>query len=288
MAWRDRSGNPVPGDDGQDKLLDWMYGTAPGRLLVGFLVKPWVSRTAGWLMDTRISSLAIEPFKKKNHIRMDDFEERRYRSFNDFFTRPLKPGARPVDTEPSHLISPCDSKLSVYTIGEGTRFPVKGTEYTMAELVKDEALAKKFYGGSLLLFRLTVGDYHRYAWIDDGFAGKSTRIPGVYHTVNPAAASRLPVYKENTREYTLLESTSFGTVLQMEVGATMVGRIVNAPGEKTVTRGQEKGKFEFGGSTVIVCLQKGAAQLDEDLLRNTAEDVETVVKLGMKIGETSR
>lgn len=288
MAWRDRLGNPVPGDDGQDKLLDWMYGTASGRLLVGFLVKPWVSRTAGWLMDTRISSLAIEPFKTKNHIRMDDFVERRFRSFNDFFTRPLKPGARPVDADPSHLISPCDSKLSVYTIGEGTRFPVKGTEYTMAELVKDDALAKKFDGGTLLLFRLTVGDYHRYAWIDDGFAGKSTRIPGVYHTVNPAAASRLPVYKENTREYTLLESTSFGTVLQMEVGATMVGRIVNAPGEKNVTRGQEKGKFEFGGSTVIVCLQKGAAQLDEDLLRNTAEDVETVVKLGMKIGETSR
>lgn len=287
MAWRDRAGNPVPGDDGQDKLLEWMYGTAAGRLLVGFLVKPWVSRTAGCLLDSRLSALAIEPFRKKNHIRMDDFVQRKYVSFNDFFTRPLKEGARPVDAEPEHLIAPCDSKLSVYPITQGARFPVKGTEYTMAELVRDEAVARLFEGGTLLLFRLTVGDYHRYAWIDDGHAGSITRIPGIYHTVNPAAAARFPIYKENTREYCLLESPNFGTVLQMEVGATMVGRIVNTPGETNVTRGQEKGRFEFGGSTVIVCLPKGAAVMDGDLLRNTAEDVETVVKLGMKIGVKS-
>ena len=104
------------------------------------------------------------------------------------------------------------------------------------------------------------------------------------HTVNPAAASRYPIYRENTREYALLESSHFGTVLQMEVGAAMVGRIVNNPAPARVQRGAEKGRFEFGGSTVIVLLQKGAAVIDEDIVKNTAADNETVVHLGEKIG----
>lgn len=284
MIWRDRNGNLVPGDDGQDRLLEWMYGTRPGRLLVKLMIRPGVSRAAGWLLDRRVSALAVRPFIRKNHIRMDDFEQRRFRSFNDFFTRRVLPGKRPVDDAPGHLIAPCDSKLTVYDIRPDSRFRVKGTEYTLEGLLQSKELAETFLGGTLLLFRLTVGDYHRYTYIDSGFVTGSTRIPGVFHTVNPAAASRCPIYRENTREYSLLESLQFGTVLQMEVGAAMVGRIVNAPGSRNVRRGEEKGRFEFGGSTVIVLLQKGRAILDADLLRNTAQDAETVVRLGERIG----
>lgn len=284
MIWRDRNGNLVPGDDGQDRLLEWMYGTRPGRLLVKLMIRPGVSRAAGWLLDRRVSALAVRPFIRKNHICMDDFEQRRFRSFNDFFTRRVLPGKRPVDDAPAHLIAPCDSKLTVYDIRPDSRFRVKGTEYTLEGLLQSKELAETFLGGTLLLFRLTVGDYHRYTYIDSGFVTGSTRIPGVFHTVNPAAASRCPIYRENTREYSLLESLRFGTVLQMEVGAAMVGRIVNAPGSRNVRRGEEKGRFEFGGSTVIVLLQKGRAILDADLLRNTAQDAETVVRLGERIG----
>lgn len=284
MIWRDRNGNLVPGDDGQDRLLEWMYGTRPGRLLVKLMIRPGVSRAAGWLLDRRVSALAVRPFIRKNHICMDDFEQRRFRSFNDFFTRRVLPGKRPVDDAPGHLIAPCDSKLTVYDIQPDSRFRVKGTEYTLEGLLQSKELAETFLGGTLLLFRLTVGDYHRYTYIDSGFVTGSTRIPGVFHTVNPAAASRCPIYRENTREYSLLESLRFGTVLQMEVGAAMVGRIVNAPGSRNVRRGEEKGRFEFGGSTVIVLLQKGRAILDADLLRNTAQDAETVVRLGERIG----
>lgn len=284
MTWRDRSGGCVPGDAGQDRLLEWMYGTAFGLLLVKFMIRPGVSRAAGWLLDRRISALAVKPFIRANHICMDDFEQRKFRSFNDFFTRRVLPGRRPVDTEPTHLIAPCDSKLSVYEILPDSRFRVKGTQYTLEGLLRSKPLAEQFLGGTLLLFRLTVGDYHRYGYIDSGFAGESTRIPGVFHTVNPAAASRCPIYRENTREYSLLESERFGTVLQMEVGAAMVGRIVNNPGSRQVRRGEEKGRFEFGGSTVIVLLQKGRAIPDADLVRNTAEDAETVVHLGERIG----
>lgn len=284
MIWRDRNGNLVPGDDGQDRFLEWMYGTRPGRLLVKLMIRPGVSRAAGWLLDWRVSALAVRPFIRKNHICMDDFEQRRFRSFNDFFTRRVLPGKRPVDDAPGHLIAPCDSKLTVYDIRPDSRFRVKGTEYTLEGLLQSKELAETFLGGTLLLFRLTVGDYHRYTYIDSGFVTGSTRIPGVFHTVNPAAASRCPIYRENTREYSLLESLRFGTVLQMEVGAAMVGRIVNAPGSRNVRRGEEKGRFEFGGSTVIVLLQKGRAILDADLLRNTAQDAETVVRLGERIG----
>lgn len=284
MIWRDRNGNLVPGDDGQDRFLEWMYGTRPGRLLVKLMIRPGVSRAAGWLLDRRVSALAVRPFIRKNHIRMDDFEQRRFRSFNDFFTRRVLPGKRPVDDAPGHLIAPCDSKLTVYDIRPDSCFRVKGTEYTLEGLLQSKELAETFLGGTLLLFRLTVGDYHRYTYIDSGFVTGSTRIPGVFHTVNPAAASRCPIYRENTREYSLLESLRFGTVLQMEVGAAMVGRIVNAPGSRNVRRGEEKGRFEFGGSTVIVLLQKGRAILDADLLRNTAQDAETVVRLGERIG----
>lgn len=284
MIWRDRNGNLVPGDDGQDRFLEWMYGTRPGRLLVKLMIRPGVSRAAGWLLDRRVSALAVRPFIRKNHICMDDFEQRRFRSFNDFFTRRVLPGKRPVDDAPGHLIAPCDSKLTVYDIRPDSRFRVKGTEYTLEGLLQSKELAGTFLGGTLLLFRLTVGDYHRYTYIDSGFVTGSTRIPGVFHTVNPAAASRCPIYRENTREYSLLESLRFGTVLQMEVGAAMVGRIVNAPGSRNVRRGEEKGRFEFGGSTVIVLLQKGRAILDTDLLRNTAQDAETVVRLGERIG----
>ena len=284
MIWRDRNGNLVPGDDGQDRFLEWMYGTRPGRLLVKLMIRPGVSRAAGWLLDRRVSALAVRPFIRKNHICMDDFEQRHFRSFNDFFTRRVLPGKRPVDDAPAHLIAPCDSKLTVYDIRPDSRFRVKGTEYTLEGLLQSKELAETFLGGTLLLFRLTVGDYHRYTYIDSGFVTGSTRIPGVFHTVNPAAASRCPIYRENTREYSLLESLRFGTVLQMEVGAAMVGRIVNAPGSRNVRRGEEKGRFEFGGSTVIVLLQKGRAILDADLLRNTAQDAETVVRLGERIG----
>lgn len=284
MAWRSRSGEPVPGDDGQDRLLEWMYGTAPGQLLVRILIRPRVSELAGRLLDSRLSAAFIGPFRKKAGIDMADYEDRKYLSFNDFFTRRIREGKRPVDPDPTHLIAPCDSKLTVYPIGEDSRFLIKGTEYTLEALLKDTLLAKRFYGGTLLLFRLTVGDYHRYSYIDSGYVGPTRRIPGVYHTVNPAAASRLAVYKENTREYALLQTPQFGNILQMEVGATMVGRIVNAPGDRMVRRGEEKGRFEFGGSTVIVCLEKDAAIMDPDLLKNTREDTETVVRLGEKIG----
>lgn len=284
MEWRDREGNLVPGDDGQDKLLKFIYGTTLGRIIVSFLINPWVSNLAGRIMDSKVSALAIKPFLKNSHINMDEYEQRKFRSFNDFFTRRIREGKRSIDMEPSHLIAPCDSKLSVYPITTAARFCIKNTEYTMESLLKDKSLAKRYEGGIFLLFRLTVGDYHRYSYADSGKKGENIHIDGIYHTVNPIANDHYPIYKENTREYTILESDCFGSMLMMEVGATMVGRIVNYHGAGSVQRGQEKGRFEFGGSTLVICLEKGKAIIDADIVHNTENGIETVVKLGQKIG----
>jgi glycosyltransferase involved in cell wall biosynthesis len=99
MEWRDRQGNPVPGEAGQDRLLEFLYGSVPGRWIVSLMVRPWVSKAAGALMDSGISRLAIKPFLKNSSIDMSQFENRAFRSFNDFFTRQVREGVRPIDRE---------------------------------------------------------------------------------------------------------------------------------------------------------------------------------------------
>ena len=156
--------------------------------------------------------------------------------------------------------------------------------YTTAELLDNAALAETYRGGLCLIFRLSPDDYHRYAYPDGGTREQEVCIPGVLHTVNPIAAD-LKVYRRNARCYTLLHTAHFGDVVQMEVGALLVGRIVNhKTGTGTVEKLEEKGYFEYGGSTVILLLQRGAVQMDEDILHYSAQGIETQVRLGERIG----
>lgn len=283
MTSRDREGRSVETYDAQGRCIDFLYTKKAGRLALRVLIRPWVSRSAGWLLNRRISAALIGPFVRKHKIALDDYEGG-FRTYNEFFSRRIRPGLRPIDPEPSHLAAPCDGKLMVYPIGEDSVFAVKGVAYTMESLVRSAPLARRYEGGTLLLFRLTVDDYHRYCFAADGTALPAVHIPGVFHTVNPRAAENRPIYRENTREYALLETERFGTILMMEVGALLVGRIQNMGRTGPVRRGEEKGYFEFGGSTVILCFAKGKVTVDEDILRNSAQGCETVVKMGEKIG----
>lgn len=284
MQYKDREGRILGGDDGQDKLLQRLYGSLAGRTLLKPFVQPAMSKAGGFLLSRKVSRIAVKPFIKSKGIRMDEYEKTAFDSYNDFFTRKIKPEARPVDMNPSHLIAPCDSKLTAYTIDENSVFEIKGSPYTVESLTKSKKLAEKFSGGTLLLFRLTVDDYHHYCYIDDGDKSENHHIGGVLHTVNPAALEQVPVYKENSRCLSILKSRNFGPVLMIEVGALMVGRIVNHCEAAAVRRGEEKGYFEFGGSTVILCFKKGRIAPDEDILRNSAEGLETRVLMGEKIG----
>lgn len=284
MAYADRSGNTYEYDDLQDRVLKYLYGSMPGRVLIKQLAKPWVSKLAQILLSSGFSRIFIPFFIKWKKIDMKDYENKKYTSFNDFFIRKIIRSRRIIDQSPNHFISPCDGKLSVYPIGRDTRFMVKNTSYTLRSLLRNRNLADHYEDGTLLVFRLSVDDYHRYCYIDSGMKSKNFRIKGVFHTVNPIAHETVSVFKENTREYTILSSRNFGRLLVMEVGALLVGKIVNYHEKAYVMRGEEKGRFEFGGSTIIVCIEKGRVIIDNDIMENSMKGIETKVKMGEKIG----
>lgn len=284
MKYADRNGNRWIEESGQDRLLARLYGCMAGRALVKALTHPVFSRLGGALLSTRLSALAVKPAVRKGAIDLSQCEKQRFCSYNDFFTRRLKPGARPAALEPEAFISPCDGYLSVWPISKGRRFSIKHTSYSVESLLRNKRLAERFSEGYALVFRLTVDNYHRYCYVDDGAKTSNVRIPGVLHTVNPIANDMYPIYKENAREYSLLHSCRFGDILMMEVGALMVGKIVNYHGAGNVKKGQEKGRFEFGGSTVVLLVQQGRVSIDRDLIINTKYGYETEVKMGERIG----
>lgn len=268
--------------------LRFLYNTAVGRILLFPLICRPVSFIAGKFLDSRLSKVFVKRFIKSNGIDMVDYEDRVFRSFNDFFTRRVKENARPVCADENAFICPCDARLTVYPISQERCFEVKGVNYTVKDLLCNERLAERFDGGYCLIFRLAVDNYHRYGWCADGKSEKTVKIKGKYHTVQPIAIRKYPVFRENAREYTVLETEQFGTVVQIEVGALMVGRICNGnPNGGTAKRGAEKGRFEFGGSTVIVLTQKDKVALDSEFLQNTGNELETLVKYGECLGHSS-
>lgn len=284
MLSKDRQGNVVSANENQDKVLEMLYRTAVGRQILKILTMPEVSKAGAHLLDSGVSVPFIRGFIRKNHIDMSEYEEETYQSYNHFFTRCIKEGKRPFVSKPQVLCAPCDSKLTVHSISPEGGFHIKHTIYTMDSLVRSKKLAKHYYGGLLCIFRLTVDDYHHYAYVDSGKKTRNFHIPGVLHTVNPIANDVYPIYTENTREFSVLRSDNFGNILMMEVGALMVGKIVNHHEETAVERGMEKGYFEFGGSTVVLAFEPGKVHVDTDILTNSKEGFETKVKMGESIG----
>ena len=265
--------------------LRFLYNTAVGRLLLKPIICKPVSLFFGFVLDRKISACFINKFIKSNNIDMSDYECKKYRSFNDFFTRKIKPETRPIDNNHNTLVSPCDARLTVYEINDESVFTIKGVQYTVSELLQDEKLGKEYNNGYCLIFRLAVDNYHRYGFCVDGVAGTPIHIKGKYHTVQPIAMRKFPIFRENVREYTVIDSELFDKVIQMEVGALNVGRICNYKTDNcTVKKGAEKGKFEFGGSTIIVLIKKDIIKLDEELLENTNNMLETNVKYGEALG----
>ncbi|MBQ3081175.1 MAG: phosphatidylserine decarboxylase [Clostridia bacterium] len=284
LLLKDRNGNYIIVGNKQDRTLRFLYKTFSGRVVLKMLTRPVVSKVTGSVLNSRLSAFAAKSAIKKRKIETSMLEKTKFRSYNDFFTRKLKEGGRVVDMTPSSLISPCDSKLSAYDIGEDNSFVIKGTPYTVKDLINGDERYKEYVGGKCLVFRLAVDDYHRYCYFDNGTKGENVFIKGVLHTVHPIVVGEYDIYKRNCREYTVMETENFGRVIQVEVGAMMVGRIKNLHGTHSFSRGEEKGMFEFGGSTIVMLFKKDTIALDDDIIRNSANNVETIVKYGEKIG----
>lgn len=268
---------PVPEDSAGLKFL---YHTAVGRAVLKCMTVRSLSTFAGNYLDSKHSTWLIRSFIEKNGIDLSEYEDCEFSSFNEFFCRQIRKENRPFDLTADHLPSPCDGLLSVYHIEDGLIVPIKESRYSVADLLQNKQLADEFNGGVCMVFRLCVNHYHRYAYPDAGTKGKNIFIPGALHTVRPIALRSLPVFNENCREYTVLETENFGKMVMMEVGAMLVGKIDNYHQEASFTRGQEKGRFLYGGSTVVLLLKKEYA---ERCTLFTDGDYELPVKMGQRL-----
>ena len=266
-----------------------IYSLPGGKALMGLLSWRPLSQAVGHFLDTKASRFLIGPFVRASHIRLEDYETEGIDSFNAFFTRRIKKGLRPVREEEEILIAPCDGLLRVYEAKEDLVLPVKEVPYRLSSLLRSQRLADRYRGGLVLVYRLCVHHYHRYAYVDSGRKSRNVFLKGALHTVRPSALQRRPVFAENCREYTLIESPRLGTLLQMEVGAMFVGRIRNRlRGEGYVCRGEEKGCFEYGGSTVIVLVQPGRVKILPEILEASGRGEELEVRLGQAVGRAAR
>ena len=263
---RDRDGNQVIKVVSGEKVLGYLYNTKTGRTILKIITKRSVSKVTGKILNSRVSKIGIKKFVIKNKINVDEYEERKYRSYNDFFTRKIKPGKRIICMNKHALISPSDGKLMVYPIEKNSVFYIKDSAYTVADLIENESLANEYMGGLCLIFRLSVDDYHRYCYFDWCSKSENIFIKGVLHTVNPIVLDKYNVYKKNCREYTVLETENFDKAVQIEVGAMLVGKIKNLHSKGSFSRGEEKGMFEFGGSTIVLLLKKNVAIIDDDII----------------------
>ncbi len=279
-----RNGEIIATNKKQNQTLEKLYGTVSGRIVLKALTAPFVSKTAGKYMDSPLSKPLIKSFIRNNNIDTSQYIMKNFSSYNEFFTRKIKPEKRPVDYNRKHLISPCDSKMTAYKIKRNSIFRIKNSLYRISDILKNEFLARRYDGGYCLIYRLEVDDYHRYCYIDDGMKTDNVFISGELHTVNPVALKKYNIYKRNCREYTVMHTDNFGDVVQIEVGAMMVGKICNHHGEYNFIKGEEKGMFKFGGSTIVQLFEKGRIRPDSDILRNTRDGFETVVRYGEKIG----
>lgn len=267
-------------------MVKFLYNTVLGRFILKLLTRPTLSRVAGCFMDSKLSVFYIKHFIKKNNIALDDFEIENWKSFNDFFTRKVKPGARDFSSSETDFISPCDGLLTVYPITDDLVFTVKNSEYSITSLLENKNLAERYKNGTCMVFRLTPTHYHRYHYFDSGHKSSNIKVPGILHTVQPIAVENHPVYTRNSREYCTLNTDHFGDVVYMEVGAMLVGRIVNYHNSYSFVRGEEKGKFEFGGSTIILLFESGKVALNDEIYDSNTKGLEHPVKAGQKIGNS--
>lgn len=264
-------------------FLKRLYGTKFGRLIMPVVLSRPVSKVGRIYTDTFLSKRAIPSFINKNHIDMKEYEDRKYKNLNDFFTRRVKEGCRPIDDSKTSLVSPADSKLSVYPIEENEKILVKANEYTVRSLVGEKVDLKDYCGGLCLVFRLSVDDYHRYCFPVSGQINKKYEIKGRLHTVCDIS-EKYKVYQENSRKITVMSSAQKDEMVMIEVGALMVGRIVNHE-VGDFTKGQEKGYFCLGGSTIILLIPKDLLTLDEDIVSHAIQHIEVKLRYGERIGD---
>ena len=273
-----------------EKWVRWTYESKSGNLLLHALAKRHLaSWWYGWRMSRRSSANKVLPFIVEYGLDVDEFAKSPFlfKTFNEFFYRALKPGARPVAPGEGVAVLPADGRhLAFQDVDAAAGFYAKGQRFDLASFLGDPALAAKFAGGSLLISRLCPVDYHRFHFPVAGVPGEAKLIKGFLYSVSPIALRRRLEYLwENKRMVTLVDSPQFGQVAVCEIGATMVGTIkqLYVPG-RAVPKAEEKGLFKFGGSCVVTIFQPGRIKLDADLVQQSAAGLEVYARMGERLG----
>lgn len=260
--------------------IKFLYKNPLGRMLLFLVNNRIVSNIVAEYMNSESSIGRIEKTIKKYNIDMSSFVDKKYTSFNDFFTRRKK--NLNFDMNKNDFISPADAKLLAIKLNKDSSFDIKGSIYNLKNIVKED-ITYEYQNGYALIFRLEVSDYHRYHFIDNGTLSEYKYIKGKLNTVQPIAYDK-KIFHTNSREYVTLHTENFGDIIEVDVGAMMVGKITNNKNIKEFKRGEEKGYFEFGGSTIILFVPDCKVIIDDDILLNSTIGKETIVSCGEKIG----
>ncbi len=283
-VWDRKRGKLVTEAEPLAKPLGFLYGTIPGRALLKVAVSPAFSELAAVYRNSPLSRKEISTFCKKYGIFAKNIEK--FRNFNEFFSRKKEFSMSAKEFE---VPAVADSRLTVCPIDDGLRLRVKRSEYSLEEILGSRSLAAKYEDGMCFVFRLALTDCHRYLFPDDGVLLRHWKIRGELHTVR-AISEKYRVFSRNCREISVLKTRRFGTVTQIEVGAMLTGKIRNH-GLTRFRKGDEKGYFEYGGSTVILLFPKtdrGFVEPDPDILQNSQNGIETLVELGERIAVLRR
>lgn len=248
-------------------------------------------RVSRWLIDTVTRKFGVDLGEAANS------DPRSYATFNQFFTRALKPGARSFDAPPDTLLMPADGRIS--QIGpiesDGRVFQAKGQSFTAAELLGDAQTARAFHGGGFVTVYLSPKDYHRVHMPWAGRLVETVHVPGRLFSVGPDAVARVPRLFARNERLVCNFDTDFGPMAVVMVGALLVsgvetvwsgeeipqyGRVITVKdyrGENiSLERGEEMARFNYG-STVIVLLPPGVAGFDPALR------AESAVRLGQPL-----
>jgi phosphatidylserine decarboxylase len=281
-------------------LFRWIPKSAISRLMGVLASVPW----PGWVLRP-VVRLYVAVYR----IDMEQFETPPggFATFNAFFTRPLRPGARPVDPDPRCLVSPVDGAVSAAgRIEQGRLIQAKGRSYELADLLAGGADAEAYEGGSFLTLYLSPRDYHRIHAPGAARVTGYSYVPGQLWTVSPSGTKSVPrLFARNERLLSVL-AADWGDMLLIAVGALVVGKIrvvyhsvtsnrIGAVAESgqlaqpyPLEKGQELGRFELG-STVILLFPPGAVALEPFQPGDAVKLGQTIARLpGGEAGRTGR
>jgi phosphatidylserine decarboxylase len=254
-----------------------LYSTTLGGICLTILRLPIVNKIYGVFQKGKRSKKKIGKLAKDYDLGRIQGE---YSSFNDYITRKE---SRIFERDANVFIAPADSCLLVQAIDDGVIYKIKGRNYPLSHLLKDEKLAREYQDGLCLIFRLRVYDYHRFCFVDDGIIQSERRINGFLDSVNMLQTGKFTL-SSNYRQISGLKTSNFGDILFFVFVAMLVGRIVHTYSDMSFQKGDEKGYFEFGGSSIVLLLKKDAVQIDEDILLHSSKGIETKVEYGERIG----